>query len=108
MKNKIKFNTIEELQKKFPVGSIYSSHLLTEVRYFYTPTDFGILMKEYDKILNIEDNSCTCQKIIYNKVEGYIFDGEYWRPAIQTWDGWLPIDETDCEIYEGGLLDGAN
>ena len=25
-----------------------------------------------------------------HKVEGYIFDGECWFPAYDTWDGWCP------------------
>ena len=35
-----------------------------------------------------------------DKVEGYIFDGEYWFPAYNTWDGWCPYcgDDGD-EIY---------
>jgi hypothetical protein len=26
-----------------------------------------------------------------------IYDGEYWRPAYNTWDGWLPYDEDDLD-----------
>lgn len=28
-------------------------------------------------------------------VEGFLYDGKYWRPAYNTWDGWLPYDEDD-------------
>jgi hypothetical protein len=34
-----------------------------------------------------------------HKVEGYIFDGSFWYPAYDTWDGWYPYlgdeDESD-------------
>ena len=34
------------------------------------------------------------------KVEGYVFDGRYWFPAYDTWDGWYPYygDDGD-EVY---------
>lgn len=40
-----------------------------------------------------------------DKVEGYIFDGEYWYPAEVTWDGWQPFfgDDEDEETYEPPL-----
>ena len=28
-------------------------------------------------------------------VQGYIFDGEYWFPAYDTWDGWYPYRGDD-------------
>lgn len=41
----------------------------------------------------------------YNKldrVQGYVFDGKYWYPAYDTWDGWCPFyGHDDCnETYE--------
>lgn len=37
-----------------------------------------------------------------DKVEGYVFDGEYWYPAQDSWDGWYPFfgDDEDDELYE--------
>lgn len=37
-----------------------------------------------------------------DKVEGYIFDGKYWYPAHDSWDGWYPYygDDKDKETYE--------
>lgn len=37
-----------------------------------------------------------------DKVEGYLFDGKYWYPAYNTWDGWYPFfgDDEDDETYE--------
>ena len=39
---------------------------------------------------------------VLDKVEGYIFDGEYWYPAYDTWDGWCPFygDDEEDETYE--------
>lgn len=41
-----------------------------------------------------------CDEI--DKVEGYVFDGEYWYPAYCTWDGWCQFygDDEDEETYE--------
>ena len=34
------------------------------------------------------------------KVEGYIFNGEYWFPAYNTWDGWCEYFGNDGdEVY---------
>lgn len=40
-----------------------------------------------------------------DKVEGYVFDGEYWYPAEDSWDGWYPFygDDEDEETYEPPL-----
>lgn len=35
-----------------------------------------------------------------DKVEGYLFNGEYWYPAYNTWDGWYPYYGDDDETYE--------
>lgn len=33
-------------------------------------------------------------------VEGYIFNGSYWFPAYDTWDGWCPyLGDDGDEIY---------
>lgn len=35
-------------------------------------------------------------------VQGYLFDGECWYPAYDTWDGWYPFygDDEGDETYE--------
>ena len=37
-----------------------------------------------------------------DKVEGYVFDGEYWYPARDTWDGWIEFfgNDEDNETYD--------
>lgn len=35
-------------------------------------------------------------------VMGYVFDGKFWYPAYDTWDGWCPFygDDKENELYE--------
>lgn len=35
-------------------------------------------------------------------VEGYVFDGKYWYPAYDSWDGWYIFfgNDEDDETYE--------
>ena len=34
-------------------------------------------------------------------VEGYIFDGTYWFPAYDTWDGWCPYyGDDEHKVYD--------
>ena len=40
-------------------------------------------------------------EIKIEKVEGYIFDGTYWFPAYDTWDGWYPYyGDDEHKVYE--------
>lgn len=45
-------------------------------------------------------NQYTNFEVREEKVQGYIFDGTYWFPAYDTWDGWCPYygDDGD-EVY---------
>lgn len=38
-----------------------------------------------------------CEEKTECRVDGYLFNGESWYPAIQTWDGWLPVDEEEID-----------
>lgn len=54
----------------------------------------GTIIKEHWNVNN--KGSHTSQEI----VEGYIFDGEYWFPAFDTWDGWCAyLGDDGDEIY---------
>ena len=35
-----------------------------------------------------------------DKVEGYVFDGTYWYPAHDSWDGWYPYYGDDGETFQ--------
>ena len=54
----------------------------------------GTVIKEH---WNVDQHG---EHVSQEKVEGYIFDGEYWVPAYDTWDGWCGFygDDGD-EIY---------
>ena len=99
MEKKVRFEILAELQETYPVGSIFSEVGNTWIKdeYYYNDTDLKILKQKYDSVVPIGDNICTCNKkeTYKNWVEGYLYDGEYWRPARNTWDGWYPYDEDD-------------
>ena len=45
-------------------------------------------------------NQYTNFDIKEDKVEGYIFDGDYWFPAFDTWDGWCAyLGDDGDEVY---------
>lgn len=96
---KVHFDSITELQEAFPIGFIIKRTYNTSLqeRYFYNRQDYNILKQEYDSIEPIDDITANCFKkeIKDEVVEGYLYDGEYWRPAYNTWDGWYPYDEDD-------------
>ena len=61
-----------------------------------------IFKRNYAEVELIDEVSCRCKniEITYFEVEGYLYDGEYWRPARNSWDGWLPYDEDDLKVEE--------
>lgn len=65
--------TPQAVMKDFPIGTVIN---FGTVRYL-----------EYDAI---------------DKVEGYVFDGKYWYPAHDSWDGWYPFygSDEDEETYD--------
>lgn len=32
---------------------------------------------------------------VYRSVQGYLFDGYYWYPAYDDWDGWQPFPNNE-------------
>lgn len=98
---KVKFDTAEELLNTYPIGYIVFSFSKQSYRneVYYNKTDLELIYKKYGKnnvqILDECYAKCTYIDTIEKKVEGYIFDGEHWRPAYSTWDGWVPYDEDD-------------
>ena len=63
------YDTLEKLQKECPIGSVYKVYWID-------------IYKEKHE----------------STIDGYIFDGKYWYPAILTYDGWIPINEEDINI----------
>lgn len=99
MEKKIRFETLAELQETYPVGSALITYYYKDyaLRFFYNEKDLKILNQQYDTVAIVDKNVCQCWKTVEKAkiVEGYLYDGEYWRPAYNTWDGWLPYDEYD-------------
>ena len=99
--NEIKFNTFEELEKHYPIGRIIwqKSKRRAENRAYANKIDLAILRKHYGtenvEVLDGSWAKCWFIETKEKKVEGYLFDGEYWYPAYNTWDGWIPYDEDD-------------
>ena len=104
MGKKVRFETLAELQETYPVGSAFMTYSYKDyaLKFFYNEKDLKILNQQYDTVAIVEKNVCQCWKTIERAkiVEGFLYDGEYWRPAYNTWDGWLPYDEDDLNERE--------
>ena len=101
---KIKFETLEELQKTFPIGMRLAEdfYYTNEEKVWYTKADLCAYRRLYDKVDVISENTVNCLKLnyFYERVDGYLFDGEYWYPARNIWDGWLPFTESEFKKGE--------
>lgn len=99
MAEKIRFNSLAELQEKYPVGSVFRaySHREHVFRTFYNQKDYNVLKRYYDVIEAVDDVTCECWKTVKHLmlVEGYLYDGKYWYPAYLTCDGWIAYNEYD-------------
>ena len=95
----MQFKTLQELEENFPVGKVYYEETVEHICWYYNDNDIYKYKEMYIKVEYINDETVKCTELIQRKVEGYIFDGEYWYPAVDSWDGWYPIEE--CEINIG-------
>lgn len=99
--NEIKFKTLEDLEKQHPIGRTIwkKSRRRAENKAYANKIDLAILRKHYGtenvEVLDGSWAKCWFTETKEKKVEGYLFDGEYWYPAYNTWDGWIPYDEDD-------------
>jgi hypothetical protein len=104
MFDQIKFETLAELQEKYPVGSVLyeERHVVTRTHYFYNEKDFNYFKRRYTFVEKVDDATCFCRKIECRRkiVEGYIYDGKFWYPAHNTWDGWVEYTEYDLKSEE--------
>ena len=92
------FNTYEELIENFPIGTIYRRTEREHINFYYNSADIDHYEKMYHKVITRDNETCLCIEKIEYKVEGYLFDGTYWYPAKQTWDGWDKIDEVEINV----------
>ena len=95
----IKAKSYEELKEKYPIGSKVNCQKYTKYKNipYYSDDDLKKYRELYGKITILDE--CYCKALIteerFDVVEGYLFDGEYWYPVEQTWEGWHRIKETD-------------
>lgn len=99
MEKQYKFSTLEELEKNYKVGSIFSQRIERHINanIYYSQRDL-IAYKNYnDRVEVVDEVTCLCYKTVINKVtvSGYLYDGTYWYPAGIGYDGWYPLDESD-------------
>lgn len=106
-----KFKTLEELQAAYPINSVFSvrREINKDIRYFYNKTDLRALERYNDDVDPISDCECVCTKTVINAriVNGYIYDGEYWYPAYNSYDGWVEYDESDIFKEEEVIFDST-
>lgn len=99
MGKQYKFSTLEELEKNYKVGSVFSQRIERHIdaNVYYSQNDLRAYRKYNDKVEVIDEITCLCYKTVINKifVNGYLYDGTYWYPAKIGYDGWYELDESD-------------
>lgn len=96
-KNNLKngFDTLEELQKNYPIGKVLSWRKpVRMVGYYMNQVDLDYFYKNFKDvdILSDYEVAYTVPSIPLEIVEGYLFDGKHWFAMKETWDGWIPIE----------------
>ena len=89
------YTTFKEIQEKWPIGSIYETYSVPISAWCPTKKDIAVFKTQHPDLIRFEclnNGEIKANEVHTLKVEGYIFDGEYWYPAIQTWDGWETLD----------------
>ena len=101
MSDEYRFETLEELQQSHPIHSVFSKRIerYIDAHTYYNNADLKVLMARSDKIEIVDETTCITYKTVINAriVEGYLYDGKYWHPAIIDHDGWETLDE--CDIF---------
>ena len=101
MSERIRFNSLTELQEKYPVGSVLATKVRewTTTKYFYNKQDVEFLKKTFVSVEPVDDVTCFCKQreIIRKVVDGYVYDGKYWYPAYETWGGWQEYMDYDLK-----------
>lgn len=99
MIKKTEFETLEELQRVYPIGSIFSTSIEKErmVLSFRKDIKAAISMWGKENVIVLDEDIIVVTKKFNTYVQGYIFDGNYWRPAGNGLDGWYELEEEDEE-----------
>lgn len=96
--------TFEEIKSKYPIGFILKSVPVNvhDTKIYYNQKDLEIYRKQYTIVDVMPMNICECYRtdILETKVEGWVFDGEDWAVAYNTWDGWQTYDDDELMEFE--------
>lgn len=95
------FKTLEELKEKYPIGYVYRRDKIKHTGYAYNERDIEYYKSIYKNVkfknkLNIIE--VEYETIQNYSIQGYIFDGDEWYPAVDNWDGWITLTEEDMEV----------
>ena len=100
--SKYVFETLEELQRVYPIHSVFS-----EQKVIHKVTCYNVYDFDAELIDELKKNSISLKKIgenVYERiyieaniifVDGYVCDGQYWYPAQRTLDVYKRINEHD-------------
>lgn len=94
------FDTLGELQKQFPIGTAVKwQEPNSYTAFFYNEKDLQLWRKQ-EGFASVEIIGENMVKITTERqptiiITGYIFDGEKWWPAYETWSGWIEWREED-------------
>lgn len=90
------YEELEKLRRKYPIGTEVNVIERFEKRKlsYYCERDLIEYRRRYGKVEVLDEVYCVVrEKIrIAETVDGYLFDGDKWVIAENTWGGWLPID----------------
>lgn len=88
------FASFEEINSAYPIGTVLAySNPYTQHGYYFSGDDLKAYRLQYDKVEVIND----CEVLLtigarpIQTVQGYVYDGNAWLCAYETWDGWQTI-----------------
>ena len=101
-KNNLKngFDTLEELQKNYPIGKVISyTQRKFVIGVYLNQNDIEAYRKNYTDVKILNDYEVSYVKPLIT-VKGYLFDGKRWFAMKETWDGWIHIEEEFLQTLE--------
>ena len=98
------FKTFEEIKRKYPIGYTFNQKFGDiKHHYFDNEKEKDDFIKKLNKdesqeILHVLSYEDKIYEVIWKtymtvKIDGYIFDGEYWYPSENYCENWTKIDD---------------
>ncbi len=84
------YSTKEELEKAWPIGTIIGDEEVTQ-RFFVASDVILDKIRDYfgeSKIEKISPHHVLVKRHVYTTIDGYIFDGNDWWPAVRSGRQW--------------------